>query len=169
MIDDVIAEVCTELVLLSTFASHVGGADIARLERDEAMLLSMLSLLAEHAQKVKGSDAGDFCGFWDGSTSVVQHVPPHGEPQQKVQQRTESGLASPHEWVTEVLQDLTNYTRRNGLHCLADSLQNVRDRSRDKLSPNVPADPAIECIGTENIVAFNLVRRSKLSRERELL
>jgi hypothetical protein len=155
MIDDLIAEVCTEIVLLSTFASHVGGADIATLERDEAMLLSVLSLLAEHAQKVRGSDAGDSCGYCDGSTSMVQHTPPNAGPQQKAIKRTESGLASPHEWVTEVLQDLTNYTRRNGLHDLADSLQNVRDRSRDQLSANVPADPNIDCVGAENIVAFD--------------
>lgn len=158
MIDDIIAEVCTEILLLSAFTSNIEQADTVNLERDVQLLLSGLSSLAAHAQKIKSVHAGGLRGR--GSTAS-QHTAPHEEPQYEVLQRTESGPNSPHKWVLHVLQDLTTYTRTNGLYSLAESLEKISDRSRDHLSENVPVAPAINCVETDNTVAFSLDRRSK--------
>jgi len=163
MIDDIIAEVCTEVVLLSTFASHVEDSEIATLERDEAVLLFELSLLAAHAQKVKGSDAGEFSGFCENSAVLSQHKPLQEQPQQKVPSRTESGQPNPHNWILEVLKDLTTYARANDLNDLAGSLESISDRNRDHLSANVLVDSAINNVSTENVVEFTQEKRSKES------
>lgn len=162
MIDDIIAEVCSEITLLSAFASHIEHADTATLERDVTILFSGLSLLAAHAQKLKSGDTG---GYWVGCKRLLQHTAPHEEPQHKVLQRTESGPNSPHKWVLEVLQDLTTYTRTNDLHSLAETLENIGDRYHDYFSENVPVDSVIDCVGSNNIVAFAPYRRSKVSGE----
>lgn len=165
MIDDIIAEVCEELSLLSDFASNIEHGDAATLDQDVTLLLFGLSSLAAHARRVKSADAGEVRVFLDGSTSLSQQTEPHEETQHRVLHRPESGLDSQHKWVLAVLKDLTNYTRTNDLHGLADSLENIIDWNRDQLSETAAVDPAIECISTDNIVAFTLDRRSKVSGE----
>lgn len=165
MIDDVIAEVCTELTLLSDFASHIEHAQTATLDRDVIGLLSGLSSLAAHAQKVRGAGAGQVRVVLDDSTSLSRHSRSREEPQHRVPHRTESVPDSPHKWVLEVLEDLKIYTRTNDLQRLANSLESICNWHRDQLLECEPVDPAIDCVGTDNVVLFTLDRRSKVSGE----
>jgi len=166
MIDDIIAEVCTELALLSTFASHIEHVEVEALNRDEALLLSGLSLLSTHAQKVKTRDSGELSELSEGFVTQPRQTPFIEKSRNEESRLTEVGTSSPHNWVFEVLEDLEMYSQANGLNSLAKSIEKICEHNRDSLNENAPIGPAFDCNGVENIVAFAPVRHAKMSRGR---
>lgn len=152
MIDDMIAEVCTEITLLSAYASQIEHTKVGNLQGDKALLLSGLFLLSTHAQKIKGSGLGELTESGVTGPSFDDEPP-----------ASDCSTEGAHKWVFETLQDLTIYTRTHDLHGLADSLESICGRNHQNLKAT---EPLINRNGIGNIIAFAPSRRCKPGGER---